>query len=95
LLKLKEAIILAGGLSLRLKPQTWTDKALLRFGEKTLLEMQIDWLLKKGFEHIVIATTPSISDKVNLKYEYLDKVSLSLEYTKLGLEELYSELWIG
>ena len=81
---MKEAIILAGGLSLRLKPHTWTDKPLLKFGDKTLLEMQIDWLFKKGFEHVVIATTPSISDKINLNHEYLDKMSLSLEYNKLG-----------
>jgi len=52
----KEAIILAGGLSYRLKPYILIPKPMLSLGKFTLLEYQILWLIKQGFKHIVIAS---------------------------------------
>lgn len=59
-----KAVILAGGLGTRLKP--FTDiipKPLLPFGEKSLMEIQIEHLKKSGFEDIYIA--------VNYKSDYV------------------------
>ena len=83
---MKEAIILAGGLSLRLKPYTWVDKPLLMFGKQTLLDMQLIWLLDHGFEHIVIATNERIMNKwyqLNPTNNW-SCIDVSLEWQKLG-----------
>ncbi len=59
-----KTVILAGGLGTRLKP--FTDiipKPLLPFGEKSLMEIQIEQLKKSGFEDIYIA--------INYKSDYV------------------------
>ena len=54
---MSKAIILAGGLGIRLKP--FTDvipKPLLPIGEKAVLEIQIEHLVRHGFKEIFLAT---------------------------------------
>jgi NDP-sugar pyrophosphorylase family protein len=52
-----KAVILAGGLGLRLRPLTQAiPKPLLPIGEKTVLEIQISNLKKHGFDEIYLAT---------------------------------------
>ena len=52
-----KAVILAGGLGTRLKPFTEViPKPLLPVGEKALLEIQIEHLIKYGFDEIFLAT---------------------------------------
>lgn len=52
-----QAVILAGGLGTRLKPFTQAiPKPLLPIGEKAVLEIQIEHLVKHGFKEIYIAT---------------------------------------
>lgn len=61
----KKAIILSGGLGTRLKPFTQViPKPLLPIGEKAVLEIQIDKLLKYGFDNITLAT--------NYKSDYIE-----------------------
>ena len=52
-----KAVILAGGLGNRLKPFTEIiPKPLLPVGEKAILEIQIEHLVKYGFNEIFLAT---------------------------------------
>jgi NDP-sugar pyrophosphorylase family protein len=61
-----KAVILAGGLGMRLRPFTETiPKPLLPIGEKAVLEIQIDRLKKHGFDEIYLAT--------NYKADYLER----------------------
>lgn len=61
----KTAVILAGGLGTRLKPFTNAiPKPLLPIGEKAVLEIQIERLVKYGFTEIVLAT--------NYKADYIE-----------------------
>lgn len=60
-----KAVILAGGLGMRLRPFTQAiPKPLLPIGEQSLLEIQIANLARHGFTDIVIAT--------NYKSEYIE-----------------------
>ena len=60
-----KAVILAGGLGMRLKPFTEViPKPLLPIGEKSVLEIQINRLKASGFEEIYLAT--------NYKSEYIE-----------------------
>lgn len=60
-----KAVILAGGLGLRLRPFTEIiPKPLLPIGEKSVLEIQIEHLRKYGFDEIYLAT--------NYKSEYIE-----------------------
>ncbi len=60
-----KAVILAGGLGSRLKPFTQIiPKPLLPIGEKSVLEIQIEYLKKYGFEEIFLAT--------NYKSQYIE-----------------------
>jgi NDP-sugar pyrophosphorylase family protein len=53
----KYAVILSGGLGIRLKPFTEViPKPLLPIGEKAVLEIQIERLKKFGFDNIILAT---------------------------------------
>lgn len=84
----KKAVILAGGLGTRLKP--FTDaipKPLLPIGEKAILEVQIERLVRCGFEEVILAT--------NYKADYIEnflgdgsrygvKVTVSREEEPLG-----------
>lgn len=61
----KTAVILSGGLGTRLKPFTNAiPKPLLPIGEKAVLEIQIERLVKYGFTKIILAT--------NYKAEYIE-----------------------
>ena len=75
-----EAIILCGGAGWRLKPHTWIPKPLLPLLEtptkKTLLDLQIEWLRKHGFERIILAT--------NQHLETSHEVIEVIEKEKLG-----------
>ena len=52
-----KAVILAGGLGVRLRPFTEIiPKPLLPIGEKSVLEIQIERLKKYGFDEIFLAT---------------------------------------
>ena len=83
-----KAVILAGGLGVRLRPFTKViPKPLLPIGEKSVLEVQIMQLKKSGFDEIFIAT--------NYMGEYIErffgdgssygvKLTFSKEVTALG-----------
>ncbi len=61
-----KAVILAGGLGIRLRPFTEiVPKPLLPIGEKAVLEIQIERLKKYGFDEIYLCT--------NYKSEYIEK----------------------
>lgn len=63
---LKKAVILSGGLGIRLKPFTNViPKPLLPVGEKAILEIQIEQLARNGFEEIILAT--------NYRADYIEK----------------------
>jgi len=79
-MRMTEAIILCGGAGWRLKPHTWIPKPLLPLLEtptkKTLLDLQIEWLRKHGFERIILAT--------NQHLETSHEVIEVIEKEKLG-----------
>jgi NDP-mannose synthase len=61
-----KAVILAGGLGIRLRPFTEViPKPLLPIGEKSVLEIQIERLRKFGFDEILLAT--------NYMSDYIEK----------------------
>ena len=61
-----KAVILAGGLGTRLKPFTNViPKPLMPIGEKAILEIQIERLVKYGFDEILLAT--------NYKSDYIER----------------------
>ena len=70
------AIVLCGGSSSRLKPQTTAPKALLDLGGITLLDYQIKWLRRNSIEDIVIATNEFVSTTLPVRY--------AIEREKLG-----------
>jgi len=67
-----QAIILAAGLAKRLRPLTdSTPKCLLKVGDKTILEMTVNNILKNGIEDFVIVTgyrEEMIKDFISQKY---------------------------
>ena len=61
-----KAVILAGGLGMRLRPFTEViPKPLLPIGEKAVLEIQIEHLKRFGFDEIFVAT--------NYKSDYIER----------------------
>jgi len=79
-MEMPEAIILCGGMGWRLKPHTWIPKPLLPIiaapAKKTLLDIQIEWLKKHGFERIILAS--------NQHFETSHEVVEVIEKEKLG-----------
>ncbi len=79
---MKEAVILAGGKGLRLKPLTETiPKSLVMIKNKPLIDYQLDWLEKNGYTRIIVAC--------GYKYDVLKKylgnsVEYSVESAPLG-----------
>ena len=83
-----KAVILAGGLGMRLRPFTEViPKPLLPIGEKAVLEIQIEHLKQHGFDEIYLAT--------NYKSNYIEnffgdgsrygvKLTISCEEQRLG-----------
>jgi choline kinase len=71
-----QAIILAAGLSKRLRPLTdTTPKCLLKIGDKTILEMTIDNVLKNEINDFVMVTgyrENMIKDFISIKYPELN-----------------------
>lgn len=54
-----KALILASGVGKRLQPLTnQVPKALIRIGNKTLLDYQLESLIKHGIENVIITTGP-------------------------------------
>lgn len=84
----RTAVILSGGLGVRLKPFTnIMPKPLLPVGEKAILEIQIEKLKSYGFDNIILAT--------NYKSDYIEnffgdgskygvKLTVSKEHKPLG-----------
>ncbi len=63
---MKTAVILSGGLGIRLRPFTNViPKPLLPIGEKAILEVQIERLKASGFQRVILAT--------NYKSEYIEQ----------------------
>jgi NDP-sugar pyrophosphorylase family protein len=79
---MKEAVILAGGRGLRLKPLTDAiPKSLVMIRNKPLIDYQIDWLEKNGYKRIIVAC----GYKHNILRKYLgNAVEYSVETTPLG-----------
>jgi len=75
-IKIMQAIILAAGLSKRLRPLTdSTPKCLLKVGGKTILEMTIDNVLKNNIKDFVMVTgyrEKMIKDFMNSRYPGLN-----------------------
>jgi NDP-mannose synthase len=83
-----KAVILAGGLGMRLRPFTEViPKPLLPIGEKSVMEIQIERLQRHGFDKIYLAT--------NYKSQYIEnyfgngarygvKIEISKETKRLG-----------
>ncbi len=84
---MREAIILCGGKSLRMKPFYKWNKGLLPLGKYTLLSRQILWLSKHGFNHIIIATNEETWNKWRERDFLITEeawIEKSLEWKKLG-----------
>ncbi len=82
-----EAVLLCGGKGTRLRPLTENvPKALIEYRGKTLLEWQIEWLMKNGVKRIILATG-FMSEKIEefvktLGYEA--EILVSREYGPAG-----------
>jgi NDP-sugar pyrophosphorylase family protein len=83
-----KAVILSGGLGTRLRPFTEIiPKPLLPIGEKAVLEVQIEHLVKHGFDEIFLATNYKSSYIENFfgdGSKYGVKLSISKEEKPLG-----------
>jgi len=83
---LLDAVILAGGRSLRTKPFTWIDKPFLEIKDNyTLLEYQIDWLLRSDrIDKVIVAIHESQSTRAREISDLRDRVELCIEKERLG-----------
>lgn len=83
-----KAVILAGGLGTRLRPFTEIiPKPLLPIGEKAVLEIQIEHLVRYGFDEIIVATNYKSSYVENFLGDgsrYKAKLQISKEEKPLG-----------
>jgi len=77
--------VLAGGRSLRMKPDIDTPKPLLEIkGSCTLLERQIKWLQHYNFDRVVLAVSREVADQLPTSITSIFNVELSVEESKLG-----------
>ena len=95
-MEMLEAIILCGGMGWRLKPHTWIPKPLLPIIEaptkKTLLDIQIEWLRKHGFERIILASNQHLETSHEV-VEVIEKEKLGTGgAVKNALKEVTEEL---
>jgi len=71
---MREAVILAAGNAWRLKPNIWTIKPLLKImPNKTLLDYQIEWLRRYGFDHIIVTTLYDNITEYDVDYSFDEK----------------------
>lgn len=77
-------IILAGGNSWRLKPETEIPKPLLPIGNTTLLGLQIKWLLGKNFDKIFIVCSPEVANGLEEWIQTNPKIRTIIETSKKG-----------
>lgn len=90
--KIKEAIILCGGHTWMLRPEAQIPKPLLNLGDQTLIEKQVNWLIKNGFKKIVLALSKDLLGSIILKTDIYKKfkqtkianIIMSIENTRLG-----------
>jgi NDP-sugar pyrophosphorylase family protein len=90
--KTKEAVILCGGQTWMLRPETQTPKPLLNLGEKTLIEKQVNWLADHRFEKITLAVSKNLLGYIMLRTDVYKKlkqikntqIAMSIEDTELG-----------
>lgn len=88
-MKIKQAVIIAGGVGSRLKEHGCsTPKSLLRFGDKTLLEIQIRNFMSSGISNFLILTgygsDQIIQEIEKIKSKYAIKVEHIVESVPLG-----------
>ena len=77
-----EAVVLCGGEGWRLKPDEWTPKPLLNIAEdESLIDFQVNWLKRNGFDNVVLASNRSFPESETLTDP---KVQLCTERKKLG-----------
>lgn len=91
-----KAIIMAGGLGMRLRPLTKIlPKPLLPLGDKSIIEITINKLDKEGFDEIILATNYK-SDLFQQQFKDNKKITISKENEPLGtagpLKLLYPKL---
>ncbi len=76
----KRAIILAGGKGTRLKPYTISlPKPLVPVGDKPVLEIVINRLIKDGFDHVTI-TVGYLGDIIKAYFENGSKWGIKIDY---------------
>ncbi len=90
--KISEGIILVGGKGTRLRSVTMNEipKALTKIGDKSILEWEMNWYAKNGFQHLVLATG-HLAEKIEQHFgrqfetEFGSiELSYSVEKEKLG-----------
>lgn len=88
-----KAIILAAGKATRLLPLTKdTPQCLLKVGEKTILELQIQTLKKAGIEEIIVVTG-HLSDKVE---RFCDQKKVKFLYNPFyEVSGMAASLWVA
>lgn len=79
-----DTLILSGGCSWRLKPQLEIPKPLLKIGQYSLLEMQIRWLLKNGFDKIYPICSEEVANGVSDWVLQSDRITLVIEKERKG-----------
>ncbi len=79
-----KAVILAGGLGTRLRPFTEViPKPLLPIGEKSIMEVQIGFLARYGFDHIYVATN-YMADYIEAFFGDGSRLGVRITYSREG-----------
>lgn len=78
---IKEAVILAGGKGLRLKPLTnRSPKAMIEINKRPIAQYQIEWLKNNGIEKVIFAAGYAW-EKIKGYFEYGEKFNISIDYS--------------